>query len=100
MALGNEVTKSISLTICKDPRLAGHAFCGPVSNSPKKTLEMLQRELNEFDKSLEVVEIATEYSEYAHKIAELRGKIGVIKGGISKTLAIESLYQDSKQLIG
>jgi hypothetical protein len=100
MGLRDEITKPINLTICRDQRLAGHAFCGPVSSSAKKTLELLQGELDELEYSLEIVESVTEFSDYGQKIAELRGKIGAIKGGISKTLNYVNLYEDGKQLLG
>ncbi|HQX55492.1 MAG TPA: hypothetical protein PLP07_06165 [Pyrinomonadaceae bacterium] len=97
--LADEVFKPISWTICKDPRLAGHAICGPVSNSAKKTLEMLEGELDELDNSLSVVEFATEFGPYADKVRALRGKIGVIKNAISTPLAYASLYDDSYKLV-
>ena len=100
MGIRSEITKPINVTICKDPRLAGHAFCGPVSSSAKKTLELLQGELDELEYSLEIVESVTEFSDHAHKIEALRGRIGQIKGAISTVTSYASLYEDGKQLLG
>lgn len=99
MGIGREITKPLSITICKDPRLAAHPFCGPVSSSPKETLKFLQGELGELENSLKLVESVTEFSEYGDKIGALRGRIGEIKGAISKTLDYASLYEDGKTLL-
>ena len=98
--LADEVFKSVGLTICKDPRLAGHAMCGPVSSSPVETLEMLEKELGQLDSSLSLVESVTEFGPYADKIQALRGRIGLIQESISKPLAYASLYDDGKRLLG
>lgn len=95
----NPVTKSIWITVCKKPELAGHAICGPMSSSAKETLQYVEKELDEFDTSLQIVEHMTEFSEYSHKIEELRGKISTIKSGISKTVNYASTYEDAKQFL-
>lgn len=87
------------LHICKNPKMAGHAFCAPLSSSAKKNLEMLQDELEELENSLHILEYVPDFRDYSHKIEELRGKIGGIKEAIAKPLAYASLYEDSKQLL-
>ena len=95
----NPVTKSIWITLCQNPKLAGHAVCGPTSSSAKKNLELLQGELGELEQQLYYLEYVPEFSDYAHKIEELRGKISTIKDGISKTLNYASTYEDGKALL-
>lgn len=87
------------LQVCKKPKNAGHAFCGPISNSAKKNLEILRDELDELETSLKYIEYVPDFRDYAHKIEELRGKIGTIKATIAKPLAYATLYEDSKQLL-
>jgi hypothetical protein len=87
------------LYVCKNPKMAGHAFCAPLTSSAKKNLEMLRDELEELENSLRILEYVPDFRDYAHKIEELRGKIGGIKEAIAKPLAYASLYEDSKQLL-
>src|SRR5687768_15145495 len=91
--------ENLILQVCKKPKMAGHAFCGPVSSSAKKNLEILKDELEVLEDSLAMIEYVPDFRDYAHKIEELRGKISTIKEAIAKPLAYASLYEDSKQLI-
>ena len=99
MGWWEEITKPIMPTFCKDPKLAGHPICGPVSSSAKKTLETLQSELDELEQHLYYAEFVPEFRNYAYKIEELRGKISTIKDGISKTLNYAATYEDAKALV-
>lgn len=90
---------SFAPIICKDPKLAGHRFCGPISASSKQTLEYLEKELGELENSLSVLEFATEFSPHADKIKNLRGKIGQIQSAIANPLSAVSLYEDGKKLV-
>jgi len=86
-------------TICKNPKMAGHTFCGPISSSAKKNLELLRDELGELEDALYKLEYVPDFRDYAHKIEELRGKIAEIKNAIAKPLAYATLYEDSRQLL-
>ena len=91
--------ESYRLQVCKNPKMAGHAFCGPITSSVKKNLELLQDELEELENSLHVAAYVPDFREYADKMDEVRGKIGTIKAAIAKPLAYASLYEDSKKLL-
>ncbi len=95
-----DLRDTVAPIICKDPRLAGHTFCGPVSASAKETLENLEKELGELENSLSVLEFATEFGPHADKITNLRGKIGQIQSAISNPLSAVSLYEDGRKLVG
>ena len=94
-----DLRATLAPIICKDPRLAGHTFCGPISASAKQTLEYLEGELGELENSLSVVEFATEFSPHADKIKSLRGRIGEIQSAISNPLSAVNLYEDGKKLV-
>lgn len=38
--------------VCQHPSLAGHMWCGPVSASAKKNVELLRDELGEWESAL------------------------------------------------
>ena len=93
------LTKSIIPLLCKNPKLAGHSFCGPVSSSAKKTLEMLDAHLEELEYSLEITETVEGFSEYSDKLGELRGKIGTIRTAITKPFEYATTYEDGRALL-
>ena len=99
MGFWDDLTQPVIPLLCKNPKLAGHAICGPTSSSAKKNLELLVGELEEWENSLEYAKYVQDFSEYAHKIEELRGKISVVRETLSKPLAYAATYEDSKELL-
>lgn len=99
MSNESPITRSIWPLLCQNPKLFGHAVCGPVSADAQKTLETLQEELDNLDTAFQVVESVTEFTDHYSKIEELRGKIGQIKDGISKLDTYASVYRDASSLI-
>ena len=90
---------SFWMTVCKNPKLAGHAICGPLTSSAKKTLEMLGDELEELESNLAYLEYVPDFRDYANKIEDLRGVIGTVREAIAKPLAYVSTYEDGKALV-
>lgn len=74
-------------------------MCGPVSADAQKTMATLQEELDNLDSAFWVVESVTEFTDHYSKIEELRGKIGLIKDGISRLDTYVSVYQDASSMI-
>ncbi len=95
----NPFLDSIWPVLCQDPKLFGHAMCGPETADPEQAIKALQLELDNIDKSFEVVESVTEFSDHYHKIEELRGKIGLIQSGLSKLETYGNVYQDATSLV-
>lgn len=93
------VTRSILPMICKNPKVAGHAMCGPISASAKKTLEYLETELEQWEDSLGFAQHLQDFSPYAYKLEELRQKIGKVRETIAKPLAYAAVYEDAKDLL-
>lgn len=85
--------------LCKHPKIAGHALCGPTSSSPKKTIELLVVELEQWEDSLQIAEYSEGFSEHAHKLGELRGKIGNVRKKLSMPLEYAQVFEDGRQLL-
>ncbi|MCY7345338.1 MAG: hypothetical protein LH614_03885 [Pyrinomonadaceae bacterium] len=93
------VWEAIAPLVCHKKDLAGHAFCGPVSTSAKKNLEMLEAELEEWEYSLKQAQTVMQFSPHAHKIEELRGKIAQARSVVSKPFSYAATFQDRKDLL-
>ncbi len=93
------VWETVAPLVCHKKELAGHAFCGPIGASAKKNLEMLEAELEQWDYSLKQAQTVAQFSPYAHKLEELRGKIAQARSVISKPLSYAATFQDGKDLL-
>ena len=93
------ISKTIFPLVCKNPKVASHAICGPISASAKESLEMLVIELEGWENSLEIAEDLQDFSQHGIKLQELRGKIASVRGAIAKPLAYATTYEHAKDLL-
>lgn len=60
---------------------------------------MLVEELAEWEESLAVAEYVDEFSEHAHKLAELRRQIASVRHELSRVIEYAAIYEDGRQLV-
>lgn len=93
------IKNKITPLVCKNPKIAGHTYCGPLSSSTKETLEMISEELGELEENLSGLKYVPVFDKHAHKIEEFRGKISKVKEAIDKPFAYAAAYEDAKELL-
>lgn len=62
------IKNKITPLVCKNPKIARHKYCAPLSSSAKETLEMISDELGELEENLYYLLYVPDFKDYAYKI--------------------------------